>query len=82
MRDELGPVPLKDLSASRLEVLLNAKAGELAPKSLNHLRGHIHRIFELAIRRGLFAGLNPAKTVRASRSRRRSRSTSRPGRCR
>ncbi len=63
LRDELGPVPLKDLSASRLELLLNEKVGELAPKSLNHLRGHIHRIFELAIRRGLFSGLNPAKAV-------------------
>ncbi len=63
LRDELGPVQLKDLSASRLEILLNEKAGELAPKSLNHLRGHIHRIFELAIRRGLFSGLNPAKAV-------------------
>jgi integrase len=43
--------------------MLNAKAGELAPKSINHLRAHVHRIFELAIRRGLFTGPNPAKTV-------------------
>ncbi|NRD59717.1 tyrosine-type recombinase/integrase [Corallococcus exiguus] len=63
LRDELGPLPLKGITPSRLEVLLNAKAGELAPKSLNHLRAHVHRIFELALRRGLFTGLNPAKTV-------------------
>ena len=63
LRDELGPLPLKGITSSRLEVLLNTKADELAPKSLNHLRAHVHRIFELAIRRCLFTGLNPAKTV-------------------
>ncbi|HEX8819145.1 MAG TPA: tyrosine-type recombinase/integrase [Archangium sp.] len=63
LRAELGPLALKGITPSRLEVLLNAKAGELAPKSLNHLRAHVHRIFELAIRRGLFTGPNPAKAV-------------------
>ncbi|GEL68677.1 hypothetical protein MVI01_04610 [Myxococcus virescens] len=63
MRDELGPLPLKDVTPSRLEVLLNAKTGELSPESLNHLRALLHRIFELALRRGLFTGLNPAKSV-------------------
>ncbi|WP_164021090.1 hypothetical protein [Pyxidicoccus trucidator] len=44
-------------------MLLNAKLGELSPASRNHLRALLHRIFELAIRRGLFTGLNPAKSV-------------------
>ena len=63
LRAELGPLPLKSITPSRLEVLLNAKAGELSPESLNHLRALLHRVFELALRRGLFTGLNPAKSV-------------------
>jgi integrase len=63
LRDELGPLPLKDVTPSRLEVLLNVKIGELSPESLNHLRALLHRIFELALRRGLSSGLNPAKAV-------------------
>lgn len=63
LRDELGPVPREDITPSRLEVLLNAKTDELASKSLNHLRAHVHRVFELALRRGLFAGANSAKAV-------------------
>jgi len=63
LRGELGPQILKDITASRMEVLLNSKIAELAPKSLNHLRAHVHRLFELAIRRGLYSGPNPAKAV-------------------
>lgn len=62
-RESLGHLPLKEVTASRLEVLITQKAGELAPESRNHLRALAHRIFAWAARRGLWTGLNPAKAV-------------------
>jgi len=43
--------------------MLQSQADELSPKSLNHLSAHVHRIFALAMRRGLWTGPNPASGV-------------------
>ena len=82
LRNEPGPVPLKDITPSRLEVLLNAKSGELAPKSLDPLRAHVHRVFELALRAASSLAPTPPRPSRASRSRRSCRTPSRPRRSR
>ncbi len=63
LRDSLGTLPLGEVTSARLEGLLVAKDGALGPKSLNDLRGLVHRMFSLAIRRGLWAGVNPATAV-------------------
>ncbi len=59
----LGKLALAAVSPARLEAMLQSQADELSPKSLNHLRAHVHRIFALAIRRGLWTGTNPASGV-------------------
>ncbi len=59
----LGKLALAAVSPSRLEATLQSHADELSPKSLNHLRAYLHRIFALAIQRGLCTGANPAKGV-------------------
>lgn len=59
----LGTLALGDVTPARLEGLIHGKADTLAPKTLNGLRGLVHRMFKLAGRRGLWAGLNPAAAV-------------------
>lgn len=63
LRAPLGDKLLDDVSSSDIEGLLNAKADDLSPKSRNNLRGHIHRMFRLAIRRKKWSGTNPATEV-------------------
>jgi len=63
LRSTLGTFNLRGVTAPEIEALLQKKADDLAPKSLNHIRGLIHRIFELAIKRGKWIGLNPAAAV-------------------
>ena len=63
LRTTIGPLPLAEVSTARLESLLNAKTKELSPKSLNHLRALLHRLFRLATHHGLWVGPNPAATV-------------------
>src|SRR5919201_2978060 len=48
LRAPLGDVPMLQVTAERFDRLLTDKEGELAPKSLNHLRGIVHRMFALA----------------------------------
>jgi integrase len=59
----LGSLPLIEVTSSRLEELLNNKDDELSPKSVNALHQNVHRIFSLAVRRGLWRGDNPALLV-------------------
>ncbi len=42
---------------------MNSKADDLAPRSINHLRGLVHVIYAKAIRRGKWTGTNPAAAV-------------------
>ncbi len=59
----LGKLALAEVTAAGLEGTLQSHADELSPESLNHLHAHVHRIFELAIRRRMWTGANPASGV-------------------
>ena len=63
LRSALGRLTLQEVTPGRLEELLNGKADTLKPRTLNALRGIVHRVFELAIRREKWNGVNPAKRV-------------------
>lgn len=63
LRPPLGELPLRDVTSSRVEGLINAARDKLGPRSLNGLRAHVHRLFEVALRRGLWIGKNPADDV-------------------
>jgi integrase len=43
---ELFPLPVADVTTARIDRLLTAKAARLADKSLMHVRGHLHSVFE------------------------------------
>jgi integrase len=59
----LGILRVREVTAAKLEGVLNAKADHLAPRSLNHLRALVHVIYGKAIRRGKWTGTNPAAGV-------------------
>src|SRR6266568_20653 len=59
----LGTVRVREVTAAKLEALLNAKADQLAPGSLNHLRALVHVIYAKAIKRAKWTGINPAAGV-------------------
>ncbi len=61
-RTSLGPLPLKSVTAAKIESVLR-QCENLSPESLNHLRAFAHRLFALAERRGLRTGSNPASAV-------------------
>lgn len=63
IRSTLGSLPLVEVSAARIEEVLAARAGQLAPATLNHLRAFIHTVFARAIARELWHGANPAAAV-------------------
>jgi integrase len=52
LRTTLCPLPLREITSTRLQRLLADKTGDLAPKSLNHLRGYVFNIFEVARKPG------------------------------
>jgi integrase len=60
---QLDKVPVEEVTSARIEELLQHQCDELSPKSLNELRGTLHRIFKRATQRGLWHGPNPAATV-------------------
>jgi integrase len=62
-RKTLGQMALHDVTSGRLETLLAAKLDELAPRSVNHLRSHARRLFNIAIKKGLWQGANPVSAV-------------------
>src|SRR5450432_593639 len=45
---KLERLPLQEVSAPRIEGLLQSQSNELSPKSLNELRGCIHTLFRRA----------------------------------
>ncbi|HEY3447524.1 MAG TPA: hypothetical protein VGK67_14310 [Myxococcales bacterium] len=52
LRPTLCPLPLREVTSTRLQRLLADKTNDLAPKSLNHLRGYLFNIFEVARKPG------------------------------
>jgi len=67
----LGELMLPEVTSAKLEAALQAHVDELSGKSLNHLRGVVHTIFSKAVRRGLWAGANPAAAVERRKETRR-----------
>jgi integrase len=63
LRGRLGKLSLIEVTPARIEKMLNDLAPTRKPATLNQLRGLVHRVFELATRRGLWVGMNPAKAV-------------------
>ena len=59
----LDKLPVEEVTSARIEELLQHQVDELSPKSLNELRGTLHRIFKRATQRGFWHGPNPAATV-------------------
>jgi integrase len=64
---DLGGFRVREVTAGRVEVFLQAKASEVGPQTLNHLRGFISRAFNCARRAGRFTGMNPASDVQKRR---------------
>ncbi len=60
---EIGGLPVRELSAARIETWLQGKAQALGPQSLNHLRGYLVRALNKARKAGKWAGENPALMV-------------------
>jgi integrase len=64
----IARLSLAYVRSSDVENLLAEKQGEgLAPQTLNHLRGFLHRAFSLGRRRGWWQGQNPVTEVRPHR---------------
>src|SRR5215471_18730270 len=61
-RASLGPLPLRNVTAAKIDSVLR-KPEDLSAESLNHLRAFAHRLFALAQRRGFWTGSNPASAV-------------------
>jgi integrase len=64
LRAPLGKLLLAEVTPARIESLLNTKAAELAPKSLNHLLALVRMLFSIATLFGRWAGPNPAAAVK------------------
>ncbi len=60
---EIGHLPVRELTAARIETWLQGKAQALGPQSLNHLRGYLVRALNKARKAGKWAGENPALMV-------------------
>ena len=63
LRPALGDLPLSSFTGLALEQLLQAKATVLKPRSRNHLRAVVRRMFKVATRGGLWVGANPVDDV-------------------
>lgn len=59
----IGKLRVREVTAAKLDRVLNAKADQLAPRSLNHLRALVHVILGKAMQRGKWTGTNPAAGV-------------------
>jgi integrase len=59
----IGKLRVREVTAAKLEGVMNSRADDLAPRSINHLRGLVHVVYSKAIRRGKWTGTNPAAAV-------------------
>ena len=64
LRPALGALPLRQVTAGAIESMLAGFDGELAPKSINTLRGLAQTMFGRAIQAGQWHGANPVLAVR------------------
>jgi len=60
----LARAPVQAVTSGKLEALLQAKAGEVGPGTLNHLRTFVSRAYGAARRAGKYEGPNPAAGVK------------------
>ena len=58
-----GDTKVHLVTPSLVENFLQKKAGVLSPRSINHLRGYLSRIFNAAAKAGRYTGANPTKSV-------------------
>ncbi|TMB39195.1 MAG: hypothetical protein E6J58_07125, partial [Deltaproteobacteria bacterium] len=65
--NELVHLPLRSVTAARIESYLQGKAADLAPASLNQLRGMIRTAWNAGRRAGFCAGANPVADVKLRR---------------
>jgi hypothetical protein len=63
LRPALGALPLSSFTGLAMEQLLQSKAAELKPRTRNHLRAVVRRMFKVATRGGLWLGANPIDDV-------------------
>src|SRR5512138_670242 len=63
LRPALGDLPLSSFTGLALEQLLQSKETELKPRTRNHLRAVVRRMFRVATRAGLWVGANPIDEV-------------------
>ncbi len=63
VRKTLGSLALVEVTKDKIEMFLSEKGETLAPRSVNHLRAHLRRLFNIAINKGLWLSANPLKQV-------------------
>jgi integrase len=63
MTNDLARLPLTAVTSGRVETFLQSKSRDLKPRSVNHLRGYISRVFNAALKVGRFHGVNPVAQV-------------------
>ncbi len=63
LRPALGELPLSSFTGLALEQLLRSKATVLKPRTRNHLRAIVRRMFRVGARAGLWVGANPIDDV-------------------
>lgn len=63
LRKELGQLALAEITPGRLDLFFAKKLEDLAPRSVNHLRSHFRRLFNIASRQRLWLGTNPISQV-------------------
>ncbi len=63
LRPALGDLPLASFTGLAVEQLLQSKAAVLKPRTRNHLRAVVRRMFRVGTRSGLWVGVNPIDDV-------------------
>ncbi len=63
LTSSLARIPLNAVTDTRVEAFLQEKERELAPQTVNHLRGFISRAFNAARKVGRYKGANPVALV-------------------
>ena len=64
---KLGALRLVEVTSAEIERFLHAKADDVGPQTINHLRGFLVRAFNRAVRAGNWTGANPALAVERRR---------------
>ena len=67
LESSLAKVPLREVTSGRVEIFIQAKSHEIAPQTLNHVRGFLCRVFSAARRAGKVSQ-NPVLDVKRRRT--------------